>query len=431
MATSQISAQARGVVVILQGNAWVVSPDGSKRAIKLGDEIQEGQVVLTESGTRLELALPNGREISLESGRELLIDANLLGFAPEDATNAALKDLNSSPAAIARIIASGGDLSTELEATAAGLSGGDASDSHGFVRVLRISEFLSPLGIQREAQTSTEDFTIAGQGTTTPSAGAPAVTIPNDGLGVDGSDASVNEDGTTTGSFVISVPDGLASLRVGTVFISATALIAASNTTPITVPGTKGILTITGYDAANGKVSFTFDPSGTSTNHSGGNVVESFGLVVEDVQGDTNTAALDILILDSTPVAVADSASITEDAAPNTVSGSVLTGAGADTVGADANATPVTAATVTLTYGSLVLNSNGTYTYTLNNANPTVNALNVGQTLTDTYTYTPDRRRRRHHHCHPVHHHQWRLRWRSHHRPRGRQWSRHRPGQRQ
>jgi len=80
MATSQISAQARGVVVILQGNAWVVSPDGSKRAIKLGDEIQEGQIVLTEDGTRLELALPNGREISLESGRELLIDANLLGL---------------------------------------------------------------------------------------------------------------------------------------------------------------------------------------------------------------------------------------------------------------------------------------------------------------------------------------------------------------
>ncbi|QTN26896.1 hypothetical protein HZ993_16490 [Rhodoferax sp. AJA081-3] len=41
-----------------------------------------------------------------------------------------------------------------------------------------------------------------------------------------------------------------------------------------------------------------------------------------------------------------------------------------------------------LTYGSLVLNSDGTYTYTLNNANPTVNALNVGQTLTDSYTYT-------------------------------------------
>ncbi|WP_138512688.1 retention module-containing protein [Rhodoferax bucti] len=163
MATSQISAQARGVVVILQGNAWVVSSDGNKRAIKLGDEIQEGQVVLTEDGTRLELALPNGKEISLESGRELLIDANLLGFAPEDATNAALKDLNSGAAAIARVIATGGDLSTELEATAAGLSGGDASDSHSFVRVMRISEGVSPLAIDRENTTPTsETNTISG-----------------------------------------------------------------------------------------------------------------------------------------------------------------------------------------------------------------------------------------------------------------------------
>ncbi|MDT7516988.1 retention module-containing protein, partial [Rhodoferax mekongensis] len=168
MATSQISAQARGVVVILQGNAWVVSPDGSKRAIKLGDEIQEGQIVLTEDGTRLELALPNGREISLESGRELLIDANLLGFAAEDATNAALKDLNSSPAAIARVIASGGDLSAELEPTAAGLSGGDASDSHSFVRVLRISEVVSPLNIQRDFLQSDQEFNPTGQDGTSP-----------------------------------------------------------------------------------------------------------------------------------------------------------------------------------------------------------------------------------------------------------------------
>ncbi|WP_081880991.1 VCBS domain-containing protein [Methylotenera sp. L2L1] len=41
-----------------------------------------------------------------------------------------------------------------------------------------------------------------------------------------------------------------------------------------------------------------------------------------------------------------------------------------------------------LTYGSLVLNSDGTYSYTLNNANPAVNALNNGQTLIDSYTYT-------------------------------------------
>ena len=53
MATSQVSSQARGVVVILEGNAWVVSANGTKKPIRLGDEIQEGQIVLTEQGTLL------------------------------------------------------------------------------------------------------------------------------------------------------------------------------------------------------------------------------------------------------------------------------------------------------------------------------------------------------------------------------------------
>ncbi|MCZ4305055.1 VCBS domain-containing protein, partial [Zoogloeaceae bacterium G21618-S1] len=99
----------------------------------------------------------------------------------------------------------------------------------------------------------------------------------------------------------------------------------------------------------------------------------------------TSSGSLDIQITDSVPVAVNDTNSIFEDASPNTVSGSVLTN---DTVGADANATPITAASPTLAYGTLVLNADGSYTYTLDNTNPTVNALNTGDTLTDSYTYT-------------------------------------------
>ena len=39
-------------------------------------------------------------------------------------------------------------------------------------------------------------------------------------------------------------------------------------------------------------------------------------------------------------------------------------------------------------FGTFHINSNGTYTYTLNNANATVNALGAGQTLTDSIPYT-------------------------------------------
>jgi VCBS repeat-containing protein len=86
-------------------------------------------------------------------------------------------------------------------------------------------------------------------------------------------------------------------------------------------------------------------------------------------------------------VAQNDANAVTEDTAL-VANGNVLVGAGADTVGADVNATPVTPATVALNYGNLVLNADGSYTYTLNNANPAVNALNNGQSLTDSYTYT-------------------------------------------
>jgi VCBS repeat-containing protein len=39
-------------------------------------------------------------------------------------------------------------------------------------------------------------------------------------------------------------------------------------------------------------------------------------------------------------------------------------------------------------YGTLTLNANGTYSYVLNNSNATVQALNVGQSLTETFSYT-------------------------------------------
>src|SRR5204863_8701485 len=40
-----------------------------------------------------------------------------------------------------------------------------------------------------------------------------------------------------------------------------------------------------------------------------------------------------------------------------------------------------------LSFGTLVLGTNGAYTYTLNNGNGSVQALDDGETLTDTFTY--------------------------------------------
>src|SRR5262249_57789786 len=45
-------------------------------------------------------------------------------------------------------------------------------------------------------------------------------------------------------------------------------------------------------------------------------------------------------------------------------------------------------AALTGTHGTLTLNANGSYTYVVNNNDAGVQALNVGQALTDTFTYT-------------------------------------------
>ena len=76
-------------------------------------------------------------------------------------------------------------------------------------------------------------------------------------------------------------------------------------------------------------------------------------------------------------------------------------------------------------FGSYTLTAAGVWTYTLNNDNPTVQALNVGQTLTDTFTVTHGRR-------HPAagdHHHRWHQRRRGDQRRRQRVGDRGRRGQ--
>ncbi|HNJ09389.1 MAG TPA: Ig-like domain-containing protein, partial [Plasticicumulans sp.] len=75
------------------------------------------------------------------------------------------------------------------------------------------------------------------------------------------------------------------------------------------------------------------------------------------------------------------------------------TGDVADRIGADTTATPVTAVSFGATpgtlgsplsgaYGALTLNADGSYSYALDNTNPTVNALKAGDSLSEVFSYT-------------------------------------------
>jgi VCBS repeat-containing protein len=113
---------------------------------------------------------------------------------------------------------------------------------------------------------------------------------------------------------------------------------------------------------------------------------------VGSTAGTPQTVTVTVTGVNDAPVAAADSASIAEDGATSTVTGNVRS----NDTDPDANATlTVTAvsggtvgAAVAGTYGSVVINSDGSFTYTLNNADPDTQALNDGQTAAETFTYT-------------------------------------------
>jgi VCBS repeat-containing protein len=233
----------------------------------------------------------------------------------------------------------------------------------------------------------------------------PVVTIPDTNAGAAG-DISVAENATITGgTFTVTADAGLAvsgtavSLTVdgNTTNLTLAQLNAlTSGPTPVTLSaGDDGELVLTGYNSSNGVITYNFDPTGTSRDHSGGNVLENYTIVATDNEGDTNSDTLDILITDTAPTAAVDNDSITEDAVPNNTTGNVITNdnaTGSDTAfsvsaidfgGAQTVGTPFATS-----YGSLDLNSDGTYTYTLDNTSTDVQGLKGGESFVETFSYT-------------------------------------------
>jgi T1SS-143 domain-containing protein len=245
------------------------------------------------------------------------------------------------------------------------------------------------------------------------------------GLDVDGGEVVVDEDDladgsspdaaalTRTGSFTIDSPDGLASVTIGGVTVFENGAFVPGQT----IDTAAGLLTITGFTPVTiaggtvigGTISYSYlledntaHPDGDGEN----SVFDSFTVVVTDTDGSDANASLDVRIIDDVPVANADTDSVTEDG-PLVADGNVLTGSGGtdantddgvgDVFGADGAAVSAVAfgaTTGTLgsplagAYGTLTLSADGSYSYTLDNTNPLVQALAVGDSLTEVFSYT-------------------------------------------
>jgi VCBS repeat-containing protein len=255
-------------------------------------------------------------------------------------------------------------------------------------------------------------ITITGAADGGPADDQPGI-VANDQNGAATGHLSVNEAGLTSAgdtsetagsTFAISAADGLSAISVNGTSLTLAQLQAATPGTPLTITTADGVLSITGFTPTStvgglttaGQVSYTYTLT-QRQDHSGGEVTDPFALTVTDRDGDVANGTLTVLIVDDVPLAANDANSITEDAAPNTVTGDLKIN---DRNGADdGNGVPVSAVSFGATagtlgnplataYGSIVVNADGSYTYTLDNNNATVNALTDGQTLTETLSYT-------------------------------------------
>ena len=234
-----------------------------------------------------------------------------------------------------------------------------------------------------DGDTATATVTITIDGRTD---GPPVVTVPDDN-GTAAGDTSIAEDASTAvnGQITITAEASIASLQIGTETLTLTQLQALTPTSPLSITTDKGTLQLTGYDAATGKLDYSYTVNGAQDHTAGDeSVVDSFALTVTDNNGITANDSLDVLITDTNPVAKNEAHTLTEDSTTNSVSGNTL-------VNDSAFDGPVAfngwQGNTTAQYGTFTANTDGTYSYVLDNTNAAVNALNDGQKLTETFTY--------------------------------------------
>ncbi|WP_352259882.1 Calx-beta domain-containing protein [Psychrobacter sp. TB55-MNA-CIBAN-0194] len=230
---------------------------------------------------------------------------------------------------------------------------------------------------------------------------APTITIEDTDAATTPQDNSVVEGtgNTVTGAINITNPQSVTALT-----INNTDVTTATTANPVIINGSEGQLVITGYNSATGALTYAYTEDGSAETHNtaGDNVLDQFTVNLTNSAGGTSSDTLDIRIIDTAPTANPDINSLTEET--DKVTGNVLTATGAaatdvaDSLAADATLVTaiesVTSTTVAGTvggntqgdYGVLSLNSDGSYSYDLDN--DAAQYLAVDESLTETFNYT-------------------------------------------
>jgi len=396
-------------VATVIGQAWVRQSDGSLTPLHPGSVVALQGEIVTAPGSSVTLAIEGAAPLTIGENRSLALTPALV--EPADPGEASIRVAMTDSARLLASLESGDDPFNILEATAA-IAGGPGGDDGGssFVRLLRILEATTPLGLAypRPGRAEEELPRLSGLALDEGNDGVALVPVPNasngppgitfedaDGAVSAGHNSVIEKTGATvTGTITVSAEAGVSGVTIAGVEV------VDNVTYPVPVATTdKGTLVVTGYNPGTGVMTYAYTEANEAHTHNAtnDNILDTFTVSVTDVTGATYADDLVIYILDTEPDAKDDDGgTVTEDAPNNTLSGNVL---GNDTLSADghANSTaPVTwndtlnatALTEIAKYGTLTLNTDGTWSFELDNTRPAVQALNDGDPLTFTFNYT-------------------------------------------
>jgi ribosomal 50S subunit-recycling heat shock protein/Ca2+-binding RTX toxin-like protein len=189
------------LVTRVEGTAWIRTADGSKVAVKEGMRVPVNAEIITETGASVELEIPGSPSMTISDNRSFLVSGDI---AETDVDPVAAALANPNDPAITAVLAAleaGDDPFSQLDPTAAVLTGGGEGGGSSFTRLVSIVETTRPLALEypRPGVPTVENVRLGGySGTGEEEAGPlvpPSVTV------------KINDDGTVTFTFT-EVPFG-------------------------------------------------------------------------------------------------------------------------------------------------------------------------------------------------------------------------------
>ncbi|WP_438958836.1 retention module-containing protein [Porticoccus sp.] len=417
--------QILGFVASTEGaTVVVVSSDGSLRELKIGDPIHEGDVLQVTDGSHITISFADGSVRQLNSGDSFVVGLDsyqqLAVIESGEEENPEFQDLLAA-------LAAGDDITESQEATAAGAEGGTSATGDEIGQGLQFSllggevtptagidpDYVPPplpdptantdiqesvaapvVSVSVEVEVDVEQPPNGGEPPTVPNPDFPVIVSGNTANLLEGTNSEEGRE--VTFRLQLSEPfdqdvDVTYQLVPGTAE-HPTDWFDGELTNTVTIPAGE-----TSFPVTVTIVQDHLDEGGEGS-------FESFQIQIlsatnATVNPDASSATVNIYDDDTTPVANDDENAVQEDINIST-EGNVITGESSGDVadtdedgdslvvvgvnGSDANV----GNTIDGTYGTLTLNSDGSYTYELNNNLTEVQGLSEGDTLEDAFAYT-------------------------------------------